>query len=122
MPRRNKEREEREKADKAKEKEMDLRDKAQACIVFRERGHLLDKSSSTELQHIVRFLCCVEKKGKGDSYSSHAGSKKKLKERMAEVQPVWTKYFEMAARENDANGGDDARLEPIVENKEEILK
>ena len=65
MPRRNKEREEREKADKAKEKEMDLRDKAQACIVFRERGHLLDKSSSTELQHIVRFLCRVKKNGEG---------------------------------------------------------
>ena len=52
----------------------------------------------------------------------HAGSKKKLKERMAKVQPVWTKYFEMAAGEDDANGGDDARLEPIVENEEENIE
>ena len=70
----------------------------------------------------MRFLCCAEEKGKGESYSSHAGSKKKLKERMAEVQPVWTKYFEMTAGEDDASGGGDARLEPIVENEEENLE
>ena len=46
----------------------------------------------------------------------------KLKERMAEVQPVWTKYFEMAAGENDASGGGNARLEPIIENNEENIE
>ena len=38
------------------------------------------------------------------------------------VQPVWTKYFEMTAGDDDANGGDDARLEPIVENEEENIE
>ena len=126
IARRNKEQEEQEKVDKAKEKEMALYNKAeQAYIVFCEQGHLLDKLSSTELQHIVRFLCCVEKKGKGDTYSSHSGSKKKLKERMAEVQPVWTKYFEdteAAGGEDDARGSGDAGLEPIVENRDENLE
>ena len=46
----------------------------------------------------------------------------KLKERMAEVQPVWTKYFEMAAGEDDASGGGNARLEPIIENNEENIE
>ena len=46
----------------------------------------------------------------------------KLKERMAEVQPVWTKYFELAEGEDAASGGGDARLEPIVENEEENLE
>ena len=46
----------------------------------------------------------------------------KLKERMAEVQPVWTKYFELAEVEDDASGDGDAHLEPIVENEEENLE
>ena len=63
--------------------------------------------------------------GKGDTYSSHGGSKKKRKERMAEVQPVWTKYFEdteAAGGEDDARGSGDAGLEPIVENRDENLE
>ena len=123
IARKNKEEQERQKIDKAKEKEMALYKKAEeAYVIFCEKGHLLDRLTNHELQDIVRFLCCVEKKGKGDSYSSHAGSKKKLKERMAEVQPVWTKYFEMAAGENDASGGGNARLEPIIENNEENIE
>lgn len=97
----------------------------EAYLVFCEKSHLLDRLTNPELQDSVRFLCCAEKKGKGDSYSSHSRSKKKLKERMAEVQLVWTKYFEMslvAGKECDASGGGDACLEPIVENEEEILK
>ena len=93
---------------------MSLYNKAeQTYIIFCEEGNLLDKLSSTKLQHTVRFLYCVEKEGKGDTYSSRSGSKKKLKERMAEVQPVWTNYFEDAAAaggEDDARGSGDASL------------
>ena len=63
--------------------------------------------------------------GKGDTCSSHGGSKKKRKERMAEVQPVWTKYFEdtaAAGGEDDARGGGDASLETVVETEEENSK
>ena len=123
IARKNKEEQERQKIDKAKEKEMALYKKAEeAYVIFGEKGHLLDRLTNHELQDIARFICCVEKKGKGDSYFSHAGNKKKLKERMAEVQPVWTKYFELAEGEDDASGGGDAILEPIVENEEENLE
>ena len=44
------------------------------------------------LQDIVRFLCYREKK-KGDTYSKHSSSMKKMCLRISEVQPVWTKYF-----------------------------
>ena len=63
----------------------------------------------------------MEKKGKGDTYSSHSGSKKKPKERMAEVQPVWAEYFEflmVADEEDDASGSGDASFKPIVEIEE----
>ena len=96
IARRNKEDKEQEKVGKAKEKEIALYKKAEEeYLIFCEGGHLLDKLSSTELQNIVRYICCVEKKETGDSYSKHSVSKNKLKERMAEVQPVWTQYFEL---------------------------
>ena len=72
-----------------------------------------------ELKDIVRFLCCVENKGKGDSFSKHSGSRKKLKERIAEVEPLWTKYFELEAEPENEDGG---RLEPIVENDDENIE
>ena len=47
-------------------------------------------------RHIVRFLCCVEKRGKGDTFSSHGKNKNTLKARICKDEPVWTKYFELA--------------------------
>ena len=49
----------------------------------------------------------------------HSGSRKKLKERIAEVKPLWTKYFELEAEPENKDGG---RLEPIVENEEENIE
>ena len=45
------------------------------CVVSCEKGHLLDQLIATKLQNIVRFLCCVEKTGKEDTYSSHVKKK-----------------------------------------------
>ena len=61
------------------------------------------------------------KKKKGDSYSKHSGSKEKLKLRMAQVKPVWTKYFELelaAEEEDSASGEDTAQLDDMDENNE----
>ena len=119
IARKNKEDAERAKLDKKKEKEAALYKKAEdAYLIFHNKGHLLDKLNISELQDIVRFLCCVESKGKGDTYSSHSVNKKKLKERIAAVQPVWTKYFDVvaAAEEDEAEaGGEEGGLEPINE-------
>ena len=124
IARKNKEDAERAKLDKKKEKEAALYKKAEdAYLIFHNKGHLLDKLNISELQDIVRFLCCVESKGKGDTYSSHSVNKKKLKERIAAVQPVWTKYFDVvaAAEEDEAEaGGEEGGLEPINEGYHEI--
>ena len=94
IARENKAKEDQVKVDKAKDKEIAFFRKAEeAHLVFQEQGHLLGKLNLSELQDIVCYLCCVENK-KGDAYSNHSGSKKKLKERIAAVEPPWTKYFE----------------------------
>ena len=46
---------------------------------------------------------------KGDPFSKHSQSKTKLKLRMAQVQPVWTKCFELplAAEEGVSASGEE---------------
>ena len=70
-------------------------------------GHLLDQLNATELQDVVRYLCCVEKRGKGDALSSHGKSKKTLKARIAEVKTIWTKYFQLAPVAEEEEGGEE---------------
>ena len=119
IARETKEQEQQDKVDMAKEKEASLFRKADdAYWIFHEHGHLLAKLNLSELQDIVRYLCCVESKGKGNTYSKHSGSKKKLKERITAVQPVWTKYFDLApaAEEEEAEdeeAEDEDRLPPV---------
>ena len=108
IARENKEKEQQEKVDRAKEKEIALYNKAEeAYLSFCRQGHLLNKLNLEELKDIVRYICCAEKK-KGDTFSSHSSGKEKLKLRMAQVQPVWTKYFEFppAAEEEDSASGE----------------
>ena len=94
VPRENKEQEEQEKLDKAKEGEAALYAKAEdAYVTFCKKGHLLDPLNATKVQDSVRCFCCVEKRGKGDTFSRRSKSKKNLKARMTEVKPVWTEYF-----------------------------
>ena len=55
----------------------------------------------------------VEKK-KGDTFSSHSSGTEKLKLRMAQVQPIWTKYFELeptAEEEDSVSGEEDSESE-----------
>ena len=60
----------------------------------------LSKLDKTKLQDIMLFLCCVEKI-KGDTYSKHSWSNMKIREHIAKVQPVWTKYFVPLAEEEE---------------------
>ena len=76
IARENKEKDEQEKLDKAKEKEAALYSKAEdAYVIFCEKGHLLDQLNVPELQNIVGFLCCVEKRGKGTHFRAMARTK-----------------------------------------------
>lgn len=107
---------------KAIEKEAALFWKVEeAYLVYHKKGHLLDKLNMSELQDIVRFLCYVEKKGKGDTYPSHNGSKRELKERIAEVKPLWAKYLELplVAKEEDSKDGDDKLRDKELEDLNE---
>lgn len=80
----NKEDKEQEKIYKNKERETALFKKAEeVCIIFREKGHLLDRLNVSEVQDISRFLCCIESEGNGESYSKRIRSKKKLKKMIA---------------------------------------
>ena len=72
---------------------------------------MLDKLNLEELKDSVRCLCYAEKK-KGDTFSSHSSGKEKLKLRISQVQPVWTKYFEFpsaAEEEDSARGKEDSK-------------
>ena len=77
-------------------------------ILFCPQAHLLNKLNLEELVDVVLYICYVEKK-KGDTFASHSSGKEKLKLRMAQVQPVWTKYFEFppAAEEEDSASGEE---------------
>ena len=120
IARENKEKDEQEKLDKAKEKEAALYSKAEdAYVIFCEKGHLLDQLNVPELQNIVRFLCCVEKRGKGDTFSSHGKNKNTLKARICKVEPVWTKYFELApVAEEEEDGEEENEVEESDEEAE----
>ena len=48
-----------------------------AYVKFKEGGSLLSKLGGDDLKDLVRFICHVEKK-KGDTYSKHSSSKKKM--------------------------------------------
>ena len=114
-----------EREDAQEERDMALLDKAeQAYRKFKEKGSLLDRLTVPDLQDIVRFLCSVEKKGAEDTFTRNNKGKKKLKERIAAVEPgVWTKYFEADGEEEaESEEGelDDEDLEPINENDNEV--
>ena len=74
----NKKQEEQKKLNKAKKREAALYAKTEDIYViffFCKKDHLLDQLNATEMQDIVQFLCCVEKKGTGDTFSNHSKSK-----------------------------------------------
>ena len=80
-----------------------------------------------DLQDIVRFLCSVEKKGAEDTFTRNNKGKKKLKERIAAVEPgVWTKYFDQTLAdgeeeaESEEGGLDNEDLQPVNENDSEM--
>jgi len=85
-----------------------------------EKSSLLDGLQTSDLQDIVRYLCCVESKGKGDTYSSHSVSKRKMKERMAEVQWMWTKYFNLPPIKEEEEEEETDNLQTINENDNNI--
>ena len=117
-----------EKEDAQEERDMALLDKAeQAYRKFKEKGSLLDRLTVPDLQDIVRFLCSVEKKGAEDTFTRNNKGKKKLKERIAAVEPgLWTKYFDqtLADGEEEAESEegelDNEDLEPISKNDNEM--
>ena len=41
---------------------------------FHGKDHLFDSLNMPDLQDIVRYLCCMEKKQKGDTYPIRTGS------------------------------------------------
>ena len=43
-------------------------------------------------------------RGEEDSYSKHKGSKKKLKLRVAKIQPIWTKSFQLLSVADGEDG------------------
>ena len=93
IAREEKEKEVQEKEDSEEARSLELFEKAdQAHMLYKENGSLLVNLGKEPLQDIVRFLCYREKK-KGDTYSKHSSSMKKMRLRISEVQPVWTKYF-----------------------------
>lgn len=61
----------------------------------------------------------MESKGNGDTYASHSGSKKKLKETIVAVQPVWTNYFDLATTAEEEDVKDRDGLPPVAEEEEE---
>ena len=63
---------------------------------------ILSRLDKTELQDIVCFLCSVEKT-KGDPYFKQSVSMTKMRERIAKVQPVWTKCFTPPAEEEEGS-------------------
>ena len=69
------------------------------------RGRLVARIAM--FRHIVRFLCCVEKRGKGDTFSSHGKNKNTLKARFFKVEPVCTKYFELAPIAKEEEDGEE---------------
>ena len=101
IAREEKEKEVQEKDDAEENHAIDLFEKSdQAFMHFRDSGSLLSNIGKEPLQDIVRFICHQEKK-KGDTYSKYSGSMKKMRERIAEVQPVWTKYFSPLSSEGE---------------------
>ena len=85
--------ERRERESAQADAETALLEKAEGVYqTFREKGSVLTALSAEDLKHLVRFVCHIKKK-KGDTFSKHSGSKKKMQERLAAVEPSWTKYF-----------------------------
>ena len=117
-----------EKEDAQEKRDMALLDKAeQAYRKFKEKGSLLDRLTVPDLQDIVRFLCSVEKKGAEDTFTRNNKGKKKLKERIAAVEPgLWTKYFDQTPADGEEEAEseegelEDETLEPITENNNEM--
>ena len=60
-------------------------------MLFKESDQLLSKPGKEPLKDTSRFICHQEMK-KGNTCSNYP-SIKKMRERIAEVKPVWTKYF-----------------------------
>ena len=74
-------------------------------MIFRENGSLLMNLGKEPLQDIVRFLCYHEKK-KGDTYTKHSSIMKRMRLRISEVQPVWTKYFRPIKEDEESDEED----------------
>ena len=74
-------------------------------MIFRENGSLLMNLGKEPLQDIVRFFCYHEKK-KGDTYTKHSSSMKKMRLHILEVQPVWTKYFRPIEEDEESDEED----------------
>ena len=114
----NKLKKQQHQADKEKEYSMTLFEKAdQAYTWFKDNGSLLTKIGTDDLRHLVRFLCHI-KKTKGDTFSKHSGSKKKMRERIAGSEPLWTSYSaspvaEETKEEPAESGIDESNIENL---------
>ena len=95
---------------------MALFEKADQAYLIQGGRSLLSKLDKTELQDIVRFLCCVEKKV-GDTYTKHSGSNNKTRQRISKVSPVWTKYF--APPEEEEEEDEEEEEEEPTEDRDE---
>ena len=120
IARENKRKEQQDRADEEEEVSMRLLEKAdQAYLRFKDGGSLLTKLGTDDLKDLVWFLCHV-KKTKGDTFSKHSGSKKKMRERIAGSEPLWTSYFASSVAEETEEeptiNADDAVDETDFEN------
>ena len=76
---------------------------------------MLKKIGTDNLKHLVRFLCHV-KKTKGDTFSNHSGSKKKMQEWIAGSKPLWTSYFVLpVAKEIEEDSAESGIDKSIIE-------
>ena len=61
----------------------------QAYTWLKDNGALLTKMDTDDLKHLVRVLCHI-KKTKGNTFSKHSGSKKKIRKWIAGSKLLWT--------------------------------
>ena len=102
-----KDNEQRERESAQVDAETALLEKAEGIYqTFREKSSVLTALSADDLKHLVRFVCHIEKK-KGDTFSKHSGSTKKMQQRLAAVESSWTKYF-MEDKEGDVGAANQA--------------
>ena len=94
----------------------------QAYTWLKDNGSLLTKMDTDDLKHLIRFLCHI-KKTKGDTFSKHSGIKKKMRERIAGSEPLWTSYFvSLVAEQTEEEPAESGIDESNIENLKMMMK